>query len=36
MHQRLASDAEGFVYCIQSDKPDNFVIAKYEIIREEI
>lgn len=36
MHQRLAVDAEGFVYCIQNDQPDNFVIAKYEIIREEI
>ena len=36
MYQRLAVDAEGFVYCIQSDKPDNFVIAKYKIIREEI
>ena len=32
--QRMAVDADGFVYCIQNDKPDNFVIAKYEIIRE--
>ncbi len=36
MYQRIAVDADGFVYCIQSDKPDNFVIAKYEIFREEI
>ena len=34
--QRLAVDPDGFVYCIQNDKPDNFVIAKYKIIREEI
>lgn len=36
MLQRIAVDLDGFVYCIQSDKPDNFVIAKYEIIKEEI
>ena len=34
--QCIAVDAEGFVYCIQNDQPDNFVIAKYEIIREKI
>ncbi|MDE0555039.1 MAG: hypothetical protein OXI24_12520, partial [Candidatus Poribacteria bacterium] len=34
MYQRIAVDPDGFVYCIQNDKPDNFVIAKYEIIRE--
>lgn len=32
--QCIAVDTDGFVYCIQSDKPDNFVIAKYEIVRE--
>ena len=36
MHQRIAVDADGFVYCIQNDQPDNFVIAKYKIVREEI
>ena len=36
MYQRLAVDVDGFVYCIQNDQPDNFVIAKYEITREEI
>lgn len=36
MHQRIAVDAEGFVYCIQNHQPDNFVIAKYEIVREEM
>ena len=36
MQQSIAVDQDGFFYCIQSDKPDNFVIAKYEIIREEI
>ena len=36
MLQRIAVDADGFVYCIQNDQPDNFVIAKYEIVREEI
>ncbi len=35
-YETLAVDQDGFFYCIQSDKPDNFVIAKYEIIREEI
>ena len=34
--QRLAADADGFVYCIQNDQPDNFVIAKYKIVLEEI
>ena len=36
MFQSITVDADGFVYCIQNDQPDNFVIAKYEIIREEI
>ncbi len=36
MHQRIAVDTDGFVYCIQNDQPDNFVIAKYKIVREEI
>ena len=36
MFQSITVDADGFVYCIQSDQPDNFVIAKYEIVREEI
>ncbi|MDE0555038.1 MAG: 6-bladed beta-propeller [Candidatus Poribacteria bacterium] len=35
-YETLAVDQDGFFYCIQSDKPDNFVIAKYEIIRGEI
>ena len=34
--QRIAVDADGFVYHIQNDEPDNFVIAKYEIVLEEI
>ena len=34
--QRIAADADGFVYCIQNDQPDNFVIAKSEIVLEEI
>ena len=34
--QSIAVDPDGFVYCIQNDQPDNFVIAKYEIVREEI
>ncbi len=35
MYQRIAVDPDGFIYCIQNKKPDNFVIAKYEIVREE-
>ena len=35
-YQRIAVDPAGFVYCIQNDEPDNFVIAKYKIVREEI
>lgn len=34
--QRIAADADGFVYCIQDDRPGNFVIAKYEIVLGEI
>ena len=34
--QRIAVDQNGFIYSIHNHQPDNFVIAKYEIIREEI
>ena len=34
-YQSIAVDTDGFVYCIQNDQPDNFVIAKYEIVRKE-
>ena len=34
--QHIAVDADGFIYSIHNHQPDNFVIAKYEIIREEI
>ncbi len=34
--QRIPVDQDGFMYCIQNDQPDNFVIAKYKIVREEI
>lgn len=34
--QRIAADADGFLYHIQNDQPDNFVIAKYKIVLEEI
>ena len=29
-------DSAGAIYCIENDEPDNFVIAKYKIVREEI
>ena len=34
--QRIPVDQDGFVYCIQNDQPDNFVIAKYKIVKKEI
>ncbi len=34
--QRIPVDQDGFVYCIQNDQPDNFIIAKYKIVRGEI
>ena len=36
LYQRIATDAEGFLYYIQNDQPDDFVIGKYEIVLEEI
>ena len=36
VYVRMDIDSDRAVYCIENDAPDNFVIAKYKIVREEI